>query len=110
MEANETQTKHTPGPWTYRKAATHFHIEADAKGFGKAIAEVKFCSNLGWTTETNARLIAAAPELLAALQDLANGAGAMRVKSDLVWELKAKELTDAALIKANAAIAKAEGE
>ena len=65
--SNEPQ--HTPGPWTYRKASKHFHIEASAPGYGTAVAEVHYVGNAdtGWTSEANARLIAAAPEMLAAL-------------------------------------------
>lgn len=67
MENNDMASPHTPGPWTFRKAIHHFHIEADAAGFGKAVAEVKFIQHVdtGWTSEANARLIAAAPDLLA---------------------------------------------
>ncbi len=67
-ENSKTQG-HTPGPWTYRKASKHFHIEASAPEFGSAVADVKFVGNqdTGWTSENNARLIAASPELLEAL-------------------------------------------
>lgn len=68
---------HTPGPWTYRRAAKHYHIEASAPGYGKAIAEVRFSANddTGWTSEDNARLVAA-PALLEALQ---TAVGVMRI-------------------------------
>jgi len=63
-------TKHTPGPWSYRKAGKHFYIDAHSPDYGNRVTEVRFASNAdtGWTSEANAKLIAAAPELLEALQ------------------------------------------
>lgn len=84
------QTKHTPGPWF--TAATsrigHAYI-VDADGF--TIAEP---SPMG---EANARLIAAAPELLAALQAIMDDPDAV----DHILHLDA--------VAADAAIAKATG-
>lgn len=63
-------SKHTPGPWTFRRARSGEHrwwIEGpggDEKPW--YIAET---AGRGQENEANARLIAAAPELLAALQD-----------------------------------------
>lgn len=68
------KTKHTPGPW---KICGGFI--ADSRGEA-AIAKfvpidgVTWCdSAAGNETQANARLIAAAPELLAALQELTEG-------------------------------------
>ena len=63
----------TPGPWKYRKARCHFYVEASAGGFGSSrVVEVRFAENstTGWTSEANARLIAAAPDLAEALAGL----------------------------------------
>lgn len=56
--------QHTPGPWTHHKSDVHFHIESA----DRRICEVRYASNgdTGWTSEANAKLIAAAPQLLAA--------------------------------------------
>jgi hypothetical protein len=59
-----TQTKHMPGPWNARGTAGHeTHGQSAVYGDdGKDIAIV-------YDGEANARLIAAAPELLAALEN-----------------------------------------
>lgn len=64
------QTQHTPGPWRYCKtngSPTHGeHVIAGSKpGY---LAEVRDCGS--GDVGANARLIAAAPELLAALVEL----------------------------------------
>ncbi len=63
-----TQTTHTPGPWRLDNSAEYteqgvFGIEQDEE---QIIAAV-FVDNLPITGPANARLIAAAPDLLAAL-------------------------------------------
>ena len=64
------------------------------------------------TSEANARLIAAAPELLMALRSLAGNAGAMRAFEHEIREVAGNTnwqcLMDA-IAKADAAIAKARG-
>lgn len=60
--------EHTPGPW-------HLEVEADALHVYSPVEEVLHFTDAGWdestraTFEANARLIAAAPDLLAALED-----------------------------------------
>ena len=88
-------SKHTPGPWV-AVARTNAHIEIEAPGqpsySAKKVATVSLTNH-----EANARLIAAAPELLEALKELMVAAD--RVSAEPVtW-----------LGKARAAIAKAEG-
>jgi hypothetical protein len=69
---------HTPGPWSiwnFSDDPRHVAVGPDAGGL--AVADVVACNAHGcYTAETesrgqaNARLIAAAPDLLVALQDL----------------------------------------
>lgn len=60
-----THTKHTPGPWTHRDSAHNGAFEvngADSKTF--VVADVFAYLQYAGRAEANARLIAAAPELL----------------------------------------------
>ena len=91
--------KHTPGPWTQGHSASGIecvwldgHVEPDS-GMGSVGTWID-CN-----TEANARLIAAAPELLEALAEV------VRAADGEGW----KQL-DPNLAKARAAIAKATGE
>ena len=66
----ETETKHTPGPWVYRKQMTGITgVRRDLYGIGyerdNAVWFVAEHAN-----EEDARLIAAAPDLLAAAKAL----------------------------------------
>jgi len=85
-------TKHTPGPWV----VVGSHVERhDGDGIYSRIAacyETTICEEHGGTALANARLIAAAPDLLAALRAL-------------VHPMASDEDVD----HARAAIAKAEG-
>ena len=86
---------HTPGPWTYRKSKKHYHVEAVAsvRDYGSSITTVRHVTNsdTGWTSETNARLIAAAPELLEALQLLLSIWGDRQTEAtDIAYEAVAK--------------------
>ncbi len=95
------KTKHTPGPWrTKREGFSTVYVEARIDG--GLIQEVAACgpTEAGLEQqEANARLIAAAPELLEALR------GIMKLDEDLCSEGAIE-----ALDKASAAIAKATGE
>lgn len=65
-----TQTKHTPGPWGIIEGKTLLHVETrhdNPTGAGVAICSVPK------SAEANARLIAAAPEMLNALKHALNG-------------------------------------
>lgn len=62
-----SDTKHTPGPW---KADEYFHVSAN----GRDVADIRIFACNGYALDTiertaNARLIAAAPDMLAALKD-----------------------------------------
>ncbi len=87
-------SKHTPGPWQWTQ---HFDptISIYKNGFGQ-IARL-YDSSAG-TGKANARLIAAAPDLLDALEDLLHEVGFGRVITETT-----------ASTKARAAIAKATG-
>ena len=92
-------TKHTPGPWIAHSSGDGFiFIERDF-GNGKAHPEWIVASIQSYQKEdvTNARLIAAAPELLAALQTLC---------ASLEWEEKRSGTTYAGYESARAALAK----
>ena len=99
--------KHTPGPWRIKSDPMHFDtlttVEGGAIGVRKPFG-VQMIVQVGGDSdfqeaEANARLIAAAPELLEALKEIiaaADGDG---------WNQ-----LDASFATARAAIAKAEGE
>lgn len=63
--------KHTPGPWIAREWCGHYQVAQDDSG--DAVAGV-YCAK---SDLANARLIAAAPDLLAALQDVADDTDGM---------------------------------
>lgn len=89
--------KHTPGPWNVndeRGIDGNIYIE-DALG---VVAIV--------TDEANARLIAAAPELLEALKVLTHGYSEV---GNLYHDVSRKDIS-AAWVKARALVAKATGE
>jgi len=74
-------SQHTPGPWTYDKTVDEFHF------FINAPTLASMCCV---RDEANARLIAAAPELLQALGNLvANEHGAESVKAICYREARA---------------------
>lgn len=66
------QSKHTPGPWNVDGDATvygpRFSIANDKEQIGRF--EVADCKGYKQEREANARLIAAAPDLLLALERL----------------------------------------
>ena len=100
MQTSETKSQHTPGPWTaepYRVGDSAYKIVYDADGHW--LAEVFDVPNAPDTAAADARLIAAAPELLEALRNLV---GLAEMRGSL-HEYRA------ALDEARAAIAKATG-
>lgn len=83
-------SKHTPGPWRRQVIAPNFDRIAIQTANGKhAIATV-------WVSKADARLIAAAPDMLETLQEAVNK-GYMWDNDPELWA------------KASAAIAKAKG-
>lgn len=111
--------KHTPGPWYSRPAASgarDFGICASAPSarlgvvvVAEVFAELEYEGERSEQTQRNARLIAAAPDLLAALQAVVDG-----YESLLADRLPAKQKALAtqlpAIVEARAVIAKATGE
>lgn len=64
-------TAHTPGPWTVKPVGLYWSVNPDRKGDRMQICKVapRFV-NSGCQGHANACLIAAAPDLLAALENL----------------------------------------
>lgn len=94
-------SKHTPGPWDYfvGNANGRGLIRIEGEGTGEHIASMP----RGAVSESNARLIAAAPDLLAALEDLVGYAAAE-------IGIPPNEAVGGAFKQARAAIAKARGQ
>jgi hypothetical protein len=103
---------YTPGPWVLRASwAKGWFIEAlpippvenDSTSRGKAVAYLS-----DWVMREDARLMAAAPELLEALQECAADLAELAA----VFAAKGNDTTDetAHLTMADAAIVKAQGE
>ena len=99
-------TNHTPGPWAVRFTEQSNVIQIVAHDVGAVIARTAEAhpeSGIYSDIEHNARLIAAAPELLAALDDLVQqidkGAKAGRLDLTVIFTTEAR-----------AAIARARGE
>lgn len=93
-------TKHTPGPWHIaRFDATTVEIRSER---GLIVAEV---GNTSTEDDANARLIAAAPELLSALQRIAD-----RNLTYLSGKVMGDQISYEDVAAARAAIAKATGE
>lgn len=101
---NKQETSYTPGPW---KTQTHIPLDRleiqDAGGRRIAVRAMDFQMSAK-THDANARLIAAAPELLAALKRLRDDVQTAHVGADerckdcaVCWSL---ELADAAIAKA----------
>lgn len=84
--------KHTPGPWSITESCMNAW---EIDGLDRSIATVNAVEDIAPEDEANARLIAAAPDLLAALQDF------LHADPDVFAE---------ELAAARAAIAKAEGK
>lgn len=85
---------HTPGPWyEMTKGENQYQAEVSQEGTGRTIA-LTYTGN-----DADVRLIAAAPELLAALTDLVRLRDATFAATDKAWAI--------GIVNARAAIAKA---
>jgi hypothetical protein len=89
------QAKHTPGPWRTKLAVDVIFIEPVS---GEPVAEVEAPTDTDWA---NARLIAAAPELLEAAKDYVHRCPMC---------ISGEECQDDLCFTFRAAIAKAEGD
>ena len=89
-----TQATHTPGPWEISKNEAG-ELDICEAGAGNMLADLAKCKN----AEANARLIAAAPDLLEALREMAEHWPPQKPESPAFM----------AYINAMSAIAKAEG-
>lgn len=71
-----SEAKHTPGPWCMGRKGNECRIYADrdqhaiARTYGTGLNGIGVCELTGPENKADARLIAAAPELLAALKGM----------------------------------------
>jgi hypothetical protein len=112
------EAKHTPGPWKFRKAGgmimgdsktdwpAHVVYQYRDEQGRHCTAFVAVCESTTLPNEANALLIAAAPELLTALKELAHQVQISNAIDDHGHALKNLK----ALHDAEAAIRKAKGE
>lgn len=99
------ETKFTPGPWFINRSEMGIHKYVEARIGGGMIQEVACCgpTELHEQSDANARLIAAAPELLHVAQ--------MVYDAEMDWRSEGHQsIPDYALETIRAAIAKATGE
>ena len=107
----ENNSKHTPGPWSLERAESNrvMHFDDDSQTHYRHVAYCGSDWDTGRTGErdkedtANARLIASAPDLLAALK-------ALHAAIDIPGAAKPTAAERAAWSLAGDAIAKAEGK
>jgi len=104
-------SKHTPGPWWLGRDPSHFGSLTSITGGSDSTGGIRSVAEVGGLdideAEANARLIAAAPDMLEALHDVLRYCV---TPSGLPDKNKGRTPEqDAAMAKAKAAIAKAEG-
>lgn len=108
-------SKHTPGPWKVLRDAV-FHVEtayADQEYSGNICTVYEGTGMPKVMAEANARLLAAAPEMLEALKELAARFEVQGAKPNKDWPCLCNECVDSKddtcrHTRARAAIAKAE--
>lgn len=89
-------SKHTPGPWVITSDPNHeLYTFISQKDVDKVIARITTADSPSGSNRANAQLIAAAPDMLEALKQM-------------VQEMELSEWDCPAMIRAKAAIAKAE--
>jgi hypothetical protein len=108
-------SKHTPGPWVWDGNVCDYNIDQEAPWLvtseyhkdQRLPSGVILGGQIQCHSEANARLIAAAPELLEALKDLLDHYTSLVNSGDAGnWDAE----TEGEVIATRAAIAKAEGE
>ena len=121
-------SKHTPGPWRVYpdqrtgepEASRGWVVEPsgcvtganNTPPFRAVVTNTPHASEYFGTAETNARLIAAAPELLEAAKELNNQLATLReeCRSGRPMSAERRNMVSAALVASDKAIAKAEGK
>lgn len=118
---NEKRKQHTPGPWKVERVAKptrHYAVEIpgcvgpEHPGDRIIVGEMGGDDEVHATDAANARLIAAAPELLEALRELAAAASTpVRKRGEVTGAHPdyAKAILRTALVRAGRLIAKATG-
>ena len=111
-------TEHTPGPWTVDDGINVVHrYTTPERGPGYEVAGIAKVTYAAARTEANAYLIAAAPDLLAALEAMLRSTNTFEALGE--WEAldinprnrrEQRAKVDAITARAIAAIAKARGE
>lgn len=93
---------HTPGPWFTSQPHGTIYIEARLQG--STLQEIASCgpTETPEQREANARLIAAAPELLEALEDLYEAYGRSTASDD--WNAEATRKAAAAIQRAGGSV------
>ena len=100
-----TKTKFTPGPWEIIDDGAGFQIMPGEGGEGVARVYANWDSGYESNKDSNANLVAAAPDLYAALIRLSNHIHAPRYYDDSIWD--GYDEVDA---EVTAALKKARGE
>ena len=103
--------RHTPGPWLYDDTRTHYEQDV-IRHNGVVIARIP-PATVGCGPDTkkdNARLIAAAPELLAALEELLAVSPRCHYCNDHIQGCDRCDTPYPQYVTARAVIAKAKGE
>lgn len=104
----ETKATHTPGPWT--SAGVHVAADHGPDAEMVPVCEASYRFVTLAEARANARLIAAAPELLQALKQVRYQVAASAEASHLLQGFRRSETAEDRLFQAvDAAIAKAEG-
>ncbi len=110
--------KHTPGPWEAIEYTAHLEVFGritEGSGIRQRVAFVQDCTIPPEEQRADARLIAAAPELLAACKDMIEGIDRIKANTPTAWtrlrEWAGDEATGLmqAISDARAAIAASEG-
>jgi len=106
------EAKHTPGPWavevdTRQDGQPGYAIRQGDDGYGAVIAETR-PDEPSTNTLANARIIAAAPQLLAALRDMTSWADSLGEVAKNCGAIDRSVMLNSAIASARAAIARAE--
>lgn len=94
---------HSPGPWSLSPHSWRRIISAPGDGYiTRDVCVLDASTMSAFSQEDNARLIAAAPELLKALEDLYEAYGRSVASDD--WDAEVTRAASAAILKAGGAI------